>query len=174
MTQTAGDVRWSWGNSGSGTSRTAEEPPVVIAALVPKMLELAGTAVNGAHPYFTTPTHTKTAREIMGPDAMLCVEQKVVLETDPDKARALARTVARIYTGLPNYRINWLRLGFTEADFENGGSDAFIDATLAWGDIEAIRERVQQHFDAGASHVCVQPVNPNGATATRTWKCSRP
>ena len=140
----------------------AEEPPVVIAALGPKMLELAGTAVSGAHPYFTTPEHTKTAREIMGPDALLCVEQKIVLETDADKARQLARQVAQIYTGLPNYRNNWMRLGFSESDFENGGSDAFIDATFAWGDIDAIKERVQAHLDAGASHVCVQPVNPNG------------
>lgn len=140
----------------------AENPPVVIAALGPKMLGLAATAVNGAHPYFTTPGHTRQAREIMGPDAMLCVEQKIVLETDADKARELARNVARIYTGLPNYRNNWLRLGFTEADFENGGSDAFIDGTFAWGDIGAIKARVQEHLDAGASHVCVQPVNPNG------------
>lgn len=140
----------------------AEEPPVVIAALGPKMLELAGTAVQGAHPYFTTPEHTKQAREIMGPDPMLCVEQKVVLETDPEKARTLARQVAQIYIGLPNYRNNWLRLGFEESDFENGGSDRFIDATFAWGDIDAIKARVQAHLDAGASHVCVQPVNPNG------------
>ncbi|MDZ7685528.1 MAG: TIGR03620 family F420-dependent LLM class oxidoreductase [Gammaproteobacteria bacterium] len=85
----------------------AEEPPVVIAALGPRMLKLAGTAVNGAHPYFTTPEHTKIAREAMGPDAMLCVEQKVLLEEDPNKARELARGVARIYTGLPNYKNSW-------------------------------------------------------------------
>lgn len=142
--------------------RPAEEPPVVIAALGPKMLELASTAVQGAHPYFTTPEHTRIARETMGPDAMLCVEQKILLETDADKARQLARQVAQIYSGLPNYRNSWKRLGFEDADFENGGSDAFIDATFAWGDIDAIKARIQAHHDAGASHVCVQPVNPNG------------
>lgn len=140
----------------------AEPPPVVIAALGPKMLGLAASHANGAHPYFTTPDHTRTAREIMGPDAMLCVEQKVVLETDPVKARELARNVAKIYTGLPNYRNNWLRLGFTEDEINDGGSDRFIDATFAWGDVTAIKARIDAHLAAGASHVCVQPVNPNG------------
>ncbi|XOV86733.1 MAG: TIGR03620 family F420-dependent LLM class oxidoreductase [Pseudomonadota bacterium] len=140
----------------------AEEPPVLVAALGPKMLELAATKASGAHPYFSTPEHTRQAREIMGPDAMLCVEQKVVRESDPQKARDLARGVAQIYLGLPNYRNNWLRLGMTEADFENGGSDRFIDATFAWGDASRIRERINEHLDAGASHVCIQPVNPNG------------
>lgn len=140
----------------------AEQPPVVIAALGPKMLELAASHANGAHPYFTTPVHTKQARQIMGPDAMLCVEQKVVLHDDPTMARELARKVARIYTGLPNYRNNWIRLGFKEEEIDNGGNDRFIDATFACGNITAIQERVQAHLDAGASHVCVQPVNPNG------------
>lgn len=139
-----------------------EEPKVVIAALGPRMLELAAEKANGAHPYFTTPEHTRQAREIMGPDAMLCVEQKIVLETDASKARELARGVAKIYTGLPNYRNNWLRLGFTEEEINDGGNDRFIDATFAHGDIGAIASRVQAHLDAGASHVCVQPVNPNG------------
>ena len=139
-----------------------EEPPVVIAALGPKMLELAGTRARGAHPYFVTPEHTRQAREIMGSESMLCVEQKVVRETDPVKARDLARKVASIYIGLPNYRNNWLRLGFTEEDLENGGSERFIDATFAWGNLDAIRDRIQAHYDAGASHVCIQPVNPNG------------
>ncbi len=139
-----------------------EEPPVVIAALGPRMLELAAEKANGAHPYFTTPEHTRQAREIMGPDALLCVEQKIVLETDPAKARELAKAVARTYTALPNYRNNWFRLGFTEEDVNDGGNDKFIDATFAHGDIDAIKERVQAHLDAGASHVCVQPVNPSG------------
>lgn len=148
----------------------AEPPPVVIAALGPKMLELAATKANGAHPYFATPEHTRQAREIMGPDAMLCVEQKVILETDAAKARELARGVARIYTSLPNYRNNWLRLGFEERDFENGGSDRFIDATFAWGNLGAIRERLDAHYEAGASHVCVQPVNPNGVFGDPHWE----
>lgn len=141
----------------------AVEPKVVIAALGPRMLELAGTVANGAHPYFTTPEHTRQAREIMGPDALLCVEQKVVLEPDPVKARELARSIAKIYTGLPNYRNNWIRLGFTEDEINDGGNDRFIDATFAHGDLEAIKDRVNAHLEAGADHVCVQPVNPNGA-----------
>lgn len=140
----------------------AEEPPVVIAALGPKMLSLAASHASGAHPYFVSPEHTRQAREIMGPDAMLCVEQKVILESDPARARQLARDAASRYMPLPNYRNNWMRLGFTETDLEGGGSDRFIDATFAWGSLAAIRERVDAHFDAGASHVCIQPVNPNG------------
>lgn len=138
----------------------ADKPPVVLAALGPKMLELSATMADGAHPYFTTPEHTKTARGIMGPDAMLCVEQKIILESDPVKARELARAVAQIYVSLPNYRNNWKRLGFTDEEIDS--SDRFIDETFAWGSIDQIAERVQAHLDAGASHVCVQPVNPNG------------
>jgi len=148
----------------------SEEPPTVIAALGPKMLELAREKCAGAHPYFSSPDHTAMAREILGPDRWLCVEQKVILETDAAKARELARPVAGIYTGLPNYRNNWLRMGMEEADFENGGSNRFIDATFAWGSVEKIRARIQEHFDAGASHVCIQPVNPNGQFGDLHWE----
>jgi alkanesulfonate monooxygenase SsuD/methylene tetrahydromethanopterin reductase-like flavin-dependent oxidoreductase (luciferase family) len=86
----------------------------------------------------------------------------VILEADPAKARELARPIAQIYTGLPNYRNNWLRMGLTEADFENGGSDKFIDTTFAWGSADAIKARLQEHFDAGATHVCIQPVHAPG------------
>jgi probable F420-dependent oxidoreductase len=140
----------------------AEPPPTVIAALGPQMLKLAATKTKGAHPYFTTPEHTAMARKTMGPDAWLCVEQKVLLETDAAKARPVARRTAQIYLGLENYRNNWKRLGFTDEDFANGGSDRFIDATVAWGDVSAIEKRVRAHFDAGASHVCIQPVHPEG------------
>lgn len=139
-----------------------EEPPVVIAALGPKMLSLAASHASGAHPYFVTPAHTQQARQIMGPDAMLCVEQKVILEADAARARKLAREAASLYLPLPNYRNNWRRLGFSEDDLDNGGSDRFIDATFAWGSLADIRGRIEAHFDAGASHVCIQPVNPNG------------
>ncbi len=148
----------------------SEEPPTVIAALGPKMLELAREKCAGAHPYFSSPDHTAMAREILGPDRWLCVEQKVILETDATKARELARPVAGIYTGLPNYRNNWLRMGMDEADFENGGSNRFIDATFAWGSIDEIKARIQAHFDAGASHVCIQPVNPNGQFGDLHWE----
>jgi probable F420-dependent oxidoreductase len=140
----------------------SEEPPTVIAALGPQMLKLARDKCAGAHPYFSSPDHTAMAREILGPDSWLCVEQKVILEADPAKARALARPVASIYLGLPNYRNNWLRMGLTEADLENGGSDRFIDATFAWGTASQVQARLKAHLDAGASHVCIQPVNPNG------------
>ena len=148
----------------------SEAPPRVIAALGPEMLKLARDKCTGAHPYFTSPEHTKVARDILGKDKWLCVEQKVILEPDAKKARDLARPVARIYLGLPNYRNNWLRMGLTEADLENGGSDRFIDATFAWGTLEAIKARIKQHFDAGATHVCVQPVNPNGKFGELHWE----
>ncbi|MEM9620878.1 MAG: TIGR03620 family F420-dependent LLM class oxidoreductase [Pseudomonadota bacterium] len=148
----------------------AEEPATVIAALGPKMLELAATACAGAHPYFTTPEHTHMARGILGPEPMLCVEQKVILETDPAKARELAKPVAKIYNRLPNYRNNWLRMGLSEDDVDNL-SDKFIDATFAWGTVEDIKARIAEHMDAGASHVCVQPVNPNGQFGDLHWEC---
>ncbi|MEM7097413.1 MAG: TIGR03620 family F420-dependent LLM class oxidoreductase [Pseudomonadota bacterium] len=147
-----------------------EAPPIVIAALGPKMLELAASHCTGAHPYFTSPEHTAMAREIMGPDAWLCVEQKVILETDATKARDLARPVAKIYNRLPNYRNNWFRMGLTEDDADNL-TDKFIDTTYAWGTVDAIKDRIQQHFDAGASHVCIQPVNTNNQFGDLHWEC---
>ena len=98
----------------------------------------------------------------MGPDSWLCTEQKVLLETNPSAARSVARQTAKIYLGLPNYRNNLMRLGYADSDFDDGGSDRLIDAIVAWGDEKAIASRVQAHLDAGASHVCVQPVHPGG------------
>ncbi len=144
-------------------------PPTVIAALGPKMLELAGTGCDGAHSYFTSPAHTKMAREIMGPKALLCVEQKVILEENPKKARAVARQTAKTYQSLPNYRNNWLRMGLAREDIDGEGSDSFIDTTFAWGTIDDIRSRIQDHYNAGASHVCIQPVNPSGNFAELHW-----
>ncbi|MEM1432513.1 MAG: TIGR03620 family F420-dependent LLM class oxidoreductase [Pseudomonadota bacterium] len=148
----------------------AEEPHTVIAALGPKMLELAASHTAGAHPYFVSPDHTAFARKHLGDGPMLCVEQKVILEADAAKARELARPVAQIYLGLPNYRNNWLRMGLAESDLDNGGSDKFIDATFAWGTVDAIKDRIRQHFDAGATHVCLQPVNPNGQFGDLHWE----
>lgn len=148
----------------------AQEPMTVIAALGPKMLELAASACAGAHPYFTSPEHTRFARQTMGSGPLLCVEQKVILETDPTKARALAKPVAKIYSGLPNYRNNWLRMGLTEDDINNL-SDRFIDTTFAWGSVATIQQRLQEHLDAGADHVCVQPVHPNGTFGDLHWDC---
>ncbi len=139
-----------------------ETPPTVLAALGPKMTELAGARTAGALSYNVTPEHTAGAREILGPDKWLCVEQKVLLVNDPGKARQVARQVLGLYMPLPNYRNNWLRLGFSEADLADGGSDRFIDGMVAWGNEEVIQQRIQEHFDAGASHVCIQPLHPEG------------
>jgi probable F420-dependent oxidoreductase len=140
----------------------AEKPRTVIAALGPRMLALAAERADGAHPYWTTPEHTREARRILGPEKWLCVEQKVVLETDAAKARAAGRQQLSIYASLPNYRNSWKRLGFSDAEIDGGGSDRLIDALVAWGDEKAIRARIQAHLDAGASHVCIQPVHPGG------------
>jgi len=133
----------------------------VLAALGPKMLALAAERADGAHPYLITPEHTAAARAILGPGKLLCPEQKVLLESDPVKARSAARKAIRRYLSLPNYCNNLLRLGFIDADFADGGSDRLVDALVAWGDEAAIRLRIQQHWDAGADHVGIQAVNPD-------------
>jgi len=130
----------------------------VLAALGPKMLELARDRSAGAHPYLVTPEHTKVARDALGNGPLLLPEQHVILETDPGRARALGREGVAIYLQLPNYVNNWRRLGFIEADFADGGSDRLIDHIVVWGDEATIAGRVQEHFDAGADHVCVQVI----------------
>lgn len=139
-----------------------EEAPVVLAALRQNMLKLAAEKTRGAHPYFVTPEHTARARATMGPDAWLCPEQMVLLETDAGNARAVARKHMAIYLGLPNYQNNLREYGFTDEDFANGGSDRVVDAIVAWGDEQAIRARIKAHHDAGATHVCIQPFRPDG------------
>jgi probable F420-dependent oxidoreductase len=138
----------------------ASEPKTVVAALGPKMLELAASAADGAHPYWTTPEHTAQAKAILGADKMLCVEQKVVLCTDPAEARSTARAALGVYISLPNYYKNWFRLGFDEGDLADGGSDRLIDALVPWGTADQIEARVAEHVDAGATHVCLQPLKP--------------
>ncbi|HEY9414626.1 MAG TPA: LLM class F420-dependent oxidoreductase [Pseudonocardia sp.] len=128
----------------------------VLAALRPKMLQLAADRADGAHPYFVTPEHTARARETLGAGPLLCPEQAVVLETDPARAREIGRIYTSVYLGQPNYVNSILELGFTEEDLADGGSDAFVDALVAWGDEEAILGRVRAHLDAGADHVAVQ------------------
>ena len=134
----------------------------VLAALGPKMLELSAERADGAHPYWTTPEHTALARQIIGPDKLLCVEQKVVLTTDASAARGSASLAIGVYDKLPNYRNNWLRLGFTDDEIDQRAL-RFVDAVVAWGTEDAIRTRVQAHYDAGATHVCVQPLSPDPA-----------
>lgn len=137
-----------------------DEPLVLLAALGPKMLELSASAADGAHPYWTTPEHTAMAREALGPDALLCVEQKVVFTTDADAARAAGNQQIDRYAALPNYRNNWIRLGFSDDEIEQR-DHRFVDAVVVWGDEDRVRAGVQAHYDAGADHVCVQPVNPD-------------
>ena len=135
----------------------SDEPQRCLAALGPKMLALAAERTAGAHPYFQTPEHTRRAREVMGPDALLMPEQMCVLTEDREHAHAVARNAMQIYLGLPNYRNNLLRLGFTPDDVDQGGgSDRLVDAIVVWGDEAAIAARVREHHEAGADHVCVQ------------------
>jgi probable F420-dependent oxidoreductase len=146
-----------------------EPPATLLAALGPKMLELAATAADGAHPYWTTPEHTAIAREALGPDKLLCVEQKVCLTTEPDVARTAGRGALGMYIDLPNYFKNWFRLGYDESDLADGGSDRLVDGLVAWGTEAQIRERVQAHHDAGATHVCIQPLAPGEGYGTVDW-----
>jgi probable F420-dependent oxidoreductase len=139
-------------------------PRRVLAALGPKMLQLSAQRAMGAHPYFTTPEHTAIARAALGADSLLAPEQMVVLETDPATARATARGAMAMYLGLPNYTNNLLRLGFSEDDIANGGSDRLVDAIVVWGDVEAVRARVAAHHDAGADHVCIQVLPADGTS----------
>jgi probable F420-dependent oxidoreductase len=135
-------------------------PPVprVLAALRPPMLRLAAEKALGAHTYLVPVEHTRRAREIMGPDALLIPEQKVVLASDPAEARSRARAAIAWYLDTPNYLDNLRWLGFADADFEHGGSDVLVDALVVAGDEEAIRARVQDHLDAGATQVAIQPL----------------
>jgi probable F420-dependent oxidoreductase len=139
----------------------ALKPLRVLAALGPQMLRLAAERADGAHPYNTTPKHTAQARELLGAGPLLCPEQAVILETNAAKARAIARKFLAIYLTLPNYTNNLLRLGFSEADFANGGSDGLIDAVVAWGDVKTVLGRVDEHRAAGADHVCLQVLTGN-------------
>jgi probable F420-dependent oxidoreductase len=134
----------------------SEPVPLVLAALGPRMLELAAARADGAHPYFVPVEHTPFARERIGPETCLAVEQTAVLSTDPDAARRIGRAFAKHYLALPNYANNLRRLGWSDDDIANDGSDRLIDAVVAWGDVDAIVARVKAHLDAGADHVCVQ------------------
>jgi probable F420-dependent oxidoreductase len=128
----------------------------VLAALGPKMLRLAGERSAGVHPYLVTPAHTKEARDMLGPEPLLAPEQKVILETDPVKAREIARAVVTPHLTQPNYTSNLLRMGFTGDDLTDGGSDRLIDAVIAWGDADTVVHRIAEHHAAGADHVAIQ------------------
>jgi probable F420-dependent oxidoreductase len=136
---------------------SAPEPaPILLGALRENMLRLSAEKASGAHPYFVPPEHTAWARNILGPDALLCPEQMVLRETDADNARRIARAHTTTYTGLDNYKNNLKQFGFVESDFDNGGSDKLVDAIVAWGDERALQSRIKAHWQAGANHVCIQ------------------
>jgi probable F420-dependent oxidoreductase len=136
-------------------------PPArrVLAALGPRMLELSRERAAGAHPYLVTVEHTAEARRLLGPDALLAPELKVVLSADPARARTLARAVLASYLRLPNYLASFRRLGFTDEDFAAGGSDRLVDAVVAWGPDERVRERIDAFRAAGADHVALQVIS---------------
>ena len=140
---------------------------VMLAALGPLMVKLSFERTMGPLPYNTTPEHTRQAAAIMPAGRHLAVEQKFTIETDPARARALGRLELGRYMMLPNYRSHWLRIGFTEADLADGGSDKFIDAMVNWGDVASVKRQIQAHFEAGATHVCIQPVHEAGNFAAR-------
>jgi probable F420-dependent oxidoreductase len=145
----------------------SEDWPLCVAALGPLMMKLSGDMTQGAIPYNTNPRHTAEAKQILGPDKWLAIEQKVTLETDPSKARALGRKELARYLTLDNYRNNFLRIGFTERDLEGGGSDDFIDQMCVWGTADQVKAKLRAHFDAGATHVAIQPVHEEGDIAVR-------
>jgi probable F420-dependent oxidoreductase len=142
--------------------RPEHAPPVVLAALGPRMLRLAGSTA-GAHTYFVPAEHTAQARQLLGAERLLAVEHAVVPEADPARARHLARLYTSRYLRLENYRNNLLRLGWPEDELTDGGSDRVVDALVAWGDEDTIRDRVRAHLDAGADHVCIQVLREDRA-----------
>jgi probable F420-dependent oxidoreductase len=139
-----------------------ETPPTVVAALGPRMLALSRELAEGAHPYNTIPAHTARARKILGPGKILAPEVWVLLATDPSAARRAAREALSTYLQLENYVNAWRGQGFSDEDMAGGGSDRFVDAIVAWGDETKIRQRIREHWEAGADHVCIQPISPAG------------
>ncbi len=162
--------RYLEGIAADGPPLDDPDRPVVIAALGPRMLELAAELCRGAIPYNVTPEHTERARAILGPGRWLAVEQKICLLEDAEAARAAARRELARYMTLDNYRNNWLRTGFAADDMEGGGSDRLMDAMVAWGGAETVAERLRAHFDAGADQVCIQPI---AAAGPPDWQALR-
>ncbi len=156
-------------------AKPAEPPGRVLAALGPRMLRLAAERSLGAHPYFVPVEHTAIARSELGPTPLLAVEQAVVVAEDPTAARATARRYTKRYLALENYANNLRRLGWSDVDLANDGSDALVDAIVAWGDARAIRKRVEAHHANGADHVCVQVLRADLAAHPLTeWRALAP
>jgi probable F420-dependent oxidoreductase len=129
---------------------------MVLAALGPRVLKIAAERTAGAHPYLTTPRHTRMARDVTGAETLLAPEQKIILEIDPDRARAEARMTVDRYLRLVNYRNNLLREKWSESDLEDAGSDALVDELVLHGDTRSVADGIRRHIDAGADHVCIQ------------------
>jgi len=142
----------------------------VLAALGPKMLDLAQRESAGTHPYLITPPMTAAVRAQLAPGALVAVEQGVVLERDPARARAVAREHLSGYLKLPNYVNNWLRFGYQPEDVEAGGSDRLVDDLVAWGDVTAVADRIRAHYAAGADHVCVQVLVGSSSVPLLEWR----
>jgi len=142
----------------------------IIGALGPRMLELATRTSLGTHPYLITAENTAKIRAEIGPDPVVAPELGVVIETDPDRARTIAREHLSTYLVLPNYVNNWLRTGFTPDDVEDGGSDRLVDSLIAWGSPEQVAARIQDHRAAGADHVCVQVLGGDAPLPLPQWR----
>jgi probable F420-dependent oxidoreductase len=140
-----------------------QQPPIVLAALRPKMLQLAAAETHGTHTYFMPPEQTALARAAIGPDKWLCAEQAVLLETDASKARTIARQYMHRYLQAPHYKAVLQQVGFTDSDFGTI-SDRLVDAVVCWGPEEKLRERIAAHYKAGALHVCILPLSEQGTT----------
>jgi probable F420-dependent oxidoreductase len=143
--------------------RPIEEPPILLGAVRPKMLELAAAAADGVMPANCGPELTARARAVVGPDKWVCSSVIVIFERDPAIARAAGRDFIKFYLRLENYRRNWRLFGFTDADFADGGSDRLVDTLVAWGDEPRIRERIDQYYAAGANHVFIYPARTDAS-----------
>ncbi|MBX9607611.1 MAG: LLM class flavin-dependent oxidoreductase [Gammaproteobacteria bacterium] len=145
---------------------TGKDTPIVLGALGPKMSALGAERCAGVHPFNAPVSHTRRTRSEIGPRPWICTAQHICLESDPAVVRAAARQALGFYFITPNYQRHWLSLGFAEHDFKNGGSDRLIDALVAWGSETDIRERIAEHFDAGATQVIINTINPSAASAS--------
>ncbi|SDJ96800.1 probable F420-dependent oxidoreductase, MSMEG_4141 family [Actinopolyspora mzabensis] len=145
----------------------AQRPARLLAALGPKMIELSGTAADGAHPYLVTPEHTAHTRERLGPDKWVVSEQAVALTTDRENALRRAHQHLHMYSQLPNYQNSWLRQRFDESDLVVGGSDRLAEGMVAMGDAGTVAAHVRRHLDAGADHVLVQVLDEDPLPALR-------
>jgi probable F420-dependent oxidoreductase len=162
-------------NAMDASPYTSERPstPVrrVVGALGPRMLELAGMMADGAHTYLVSPEHSASARKTFGAAPLLCPAQMYLLESDPAAARQTARSALAVYLGQPHYQQSWLRMGLSESDLEDGGSDYLVDSMVAWGSEEDVIRRVQAHLDAGADHVCLHAIsNTRRTVQVEQWR----